>query len=914
MGTESVFRLRTLIDRGFKRYRCKSCGAYFWSLIPRDYCNDSPCVDYAFFNIKTYSGLTFKDVRDRFLYFFKRHGHEIIEPAPTVARWREDLYLTIASIVVFQPHVTSGLVPPPANPLVIAQPCIRLEDIDAIGYTFGRHLTNFIMGGHHAFNYPGKKVYWTEETVAYAKEFFVKEIGVPESELTFKESWWEGGGNAGPCFEVAVGGLEVATLVFMMYEVKDGNYVEIPLKIVDTGYGIERITWLVNKTPTAFHAIYGDLVSKYHKLLGIDEPMSEVLKVGSIYVGKVNVKDERSIEDHVSRIAKALDLPVKEVKEQLDGSIKVYTLLDHMKTALLLLSDGVVPSNSGEGYLVRLVLRRIFRLLKLLGKDSLEILNELAKLQINHFYQIYPQLLKRKDYVFEVLKNEYMKFSETLSRGSSIALKYIKRKRLDLNALIELYDSHGIPPEFVSEIASKYGLKIVVPRDFYSLVAKRHSRAPIKKVEAIKLPQEIIEWAKEFPETKRLFHKDPYIKVFSAKVLGVKGRYLILDQTAFYPEGGGQKCDTGIIKVGSTEVKVINVQSVNDVIVHELESEVTLSQGDVVTGVIDWDGRYAKMRHHTATHVILGATRRVLGDHVWQAGAEKTTEKGRLDITHYKLPTPEEIRKIEELANKVVNEGKQVNTYFLPRYEAEKKYGLTIYQGGVPLVPTLRIVEIPGWDAEACFGTHLRNTSELGGIKIINVEKIADGVVRLEYIAGTQLVNYLSNLENSLRNIARKLGGDVALIERRVDTFIEERKRLKDLISSYRALWTELMLSKVEREGIKVGDLTFFIFEDRIRDSEGVREFMIKVCRSEPRIVLVRVEYVGKTTLIEVALGKESTSVVDAVELIGKLRSTYGGKGGGKRDHAFLRVPKELSLDKLRSEIITYLKSKVGSD
>ncbi|MFN3268941.1 MAG: alanine--tRNA ligase-related protein, partial [Zestosphaera sp.] len=180
------------------RLKCGVCGADFWSRVYRDNCNDAPCADYTFFNLRIGSGpLTVREVRDKFLNFFEKLGHEVIKPYPVVARWRDDLYLTIASIVVFQPHVTSGLVPPPANPLVIAQPSIRLEDIDSVGYTFGRHLTNFIMGGHHAFNYPDKYVYFTHETAEYAKEFFTRVIGVPEEELVFKESWWEGGGNAG---------------------------------------------------------------------------------------------------------------------------------------------------------------------------------------------------------------------------------------------------------------------------------------------------------------------------------------------------------------------------------------------------------------------------------------------------------------------------------------------------------------------------------------------------------------------------------------------------------------------------------------------------------------------------------------------------------------------------------------------
>lgn len=905
----SIYRLKFLVDNGYRRYKCKSCGAYFWSLIPRDYCNDSPCVDYTFFNIKSYTGYSLKDVRDKFLYFFNKNKHEIIKAAPTVARWREDLYLTIASIVVFQPHVTSGLIPPPANPLVIAQPCVRLEDIDAVGYTFGRHLTNFIMGGHHAFNYPNKRVYWTEETVAYAREFFTKEFGIPEEELIFKESWWEGGGNAGPSFEVSVGGLELATLVFMMYAIEGREYKEIPLKIVDTGYGIERITWFVNKSPTAFHAIYGGLVDKYHEVLGLDKPDPQILKVGAIYVGKINVKDVNTIINHRRRIAESLSIPISAISKQLDDAIKIYTMLDHIKTTLLLLGDGVVPSNSGEGYLARLVIRRVLRLLKKLNLYSYDILSELVKQQIKYFSNLYPQIYKRKEYIYEVLQSEFHKYEETLNKGISIAYKYIKRRSLDLNTLIELYDSHGVPPEFVAELASKYGHKIEVPRDFYSLVAKKHSSAPIKKVEAVKLPQEIINWAKSFPGTKRLFHENPYLKEFKARVIGVKSKYIILDRTAFYPEGGGQKSDTGILKFkGDIIAKVINVQSVNNVIVHELSKEINISTGVDVTGIINWSERYARMRHHTATHILLGAARRVLGDHVWQAGAEKTEAKGRLDLTHFKLPTPKEIETIERLINEIINKGIDVKVHYLPKYEAEEKFGLTIYQGGVPLVPILRIVEIPGWDAEACFGTHLRNTSEVGALKIINVEKIADGVIRFEYIAGTELVKYLNKMESSINEAAKLLNADIKTLKMRVLSLMEERKRIKELISQYRSFWFNIMLNKINKESSVIREkYRLFIYEDVIKDKEGSKEFVLRAIKKSPNLILVRVTPTDTTLLIEISLGKEVAKDLNALNIFEELQKTLKVKGGGKRDHITLRMEKKLDINELKEILINII-------
>lgn len=194
--------------------------------------------------------------------------------------------------------MTSGLVPPPANPLVISQPAIRLEDIDNVGITFGRHLTTFEMAAHHAFNYPDKEVYWKEKTVELATRFFTEELGIPEEQLNFKESWWEGGGNAGPCLEVTVGGLELATLVFMQYKKEDnGEYSPLPLRIVDTGYGVERLAWVTQKTPTAFHAIYGELVYKFFKKVGVDYVDETMLKHASRLAGRIDPDNPETVKN-----------------------------------------------------------------------------------------------------------------------------------------------------------------------------------------------------------------------------------------------------------------------------------------------------------------------------------------------------------------------------------------------------------------------------------------------------------------------------------------------------------------------------------------------------------------------------------------------------------------------------------------
>ena len=889
VGGSSIYRVRSFEKEGYLRLRCGVCGAYFWSRVPRDNCNDAPCADYTFFNLRIGSGpLSVREVRDRFLRFFEERGHKVVKPYPVVARWRDDLYLTIASIVVFQPHVTSGLVPPPANPLVIAQPSIRLEDIDSVGYTFGRHLTNFIMGGHHAFNYPDKYVYFTHETVEYAREFFTRVIGVPEDELVFKESWWEGGGNAGPCFEVAVGGLEVATLVFMMYEsMPDGTYREIPLKIVDTGYGIERIAWLTQKTPTAFHAIYGGLLSDYHRLLGVEEPPEDVLRVSVKYVGRLNPKDEALYARLKREVSAELGLGVEELGSILDRVIKVYALLDHVKTASLMLSDGVVPSNSGEGYLARLVLRRIFRLLTQLGFDLGEAYVLFDK-QIRFWGDMYEQLRGREGYVEDVLRHEVGKYLEVLGRAPSLVRKYLRRgaSGLSLDELIELYDSHGVPPEVVAEVGRREGVEVVVPGDFYNRLAAKHSRAPARRVEErVKVPAEVVEAVRGLSPTRQLFHEDPYLREFTSRVVKVVGEYVVLEETAFYPEGGGQEADTGYLFFGGSAYRVVDTQKVGGVILHRVEGPLPAeAAGSVVRGVIDWERRYKLMRHHTATHVILGVARKVLGPHVWQAGAEKSESGARLDITHYKPLSDEEVRAIEDLANKVVLESREVRTYFMPKYEAEERYGFVLYEGGVVLEPVIRVVEIEGLDAEACFGTHLRNTREVGALKIVRTEKIADGVVRLEYVAGTQVSEYARLLEGKIRVAEGLLGGDLTL---RLQSLIKEVQDLRSRVSALRKYYVKELVKLIESSVERVGGLRVSVIYLDVVDSDALRDVLKEMSERYEDLVLVVLTPRGGGGLdVEVSEGSRASEAVPASRLLSGLASLVGGRGGGGARHA----------------------------
>ena len=881
------YQLEFFREKGFVRREGRRCkGEYYWTLNPEfDEPQDAPCVDYWFDKIPSVDPLTVSEARRAFIEFFRDHPeipHEPVKPRPVVARWREDLYLTIASIVVFQPHVTSGLVPPPANPLVISQPSIRLEDIDNVGVTIGRHLTSFEMAAHHAFNYPDKHVYWKEETVRLAYEFFTEKLGIPGEYIVFKESWWEGGGNAGPSFEVVVGGLELATLVFMKYRVEDGRYEEIPLKIVDTGYGVERLAWFTQKTPTAFHTIYGGLLPRYRRLIGIEEPPEKLLWAAFRAAGRLEPEDPESLEAYYREVAGRAGIPVEEARAILEREARVYSVLDHAKTLALMLGDGIVPSNTGEGYLARLVARRALRQLRLLGAEVR--LAELVDMQIEYWGRDFPQLVENRDYILDATAWEEKKFEETLRKGEALIARLLKRKKkLGLEDLIELYDSHGIPPEMVAEAAARRGVRVEVPHNFYSIVAARHKApAKVRRVgEKAALPEEIVEWARGLPATRKLYYEDPYLRRFTAKPLAWRGNYLVLDATAFYPTGGGQLHDTGVIRVDGRAYRVVRVEKVGDVVVHVLDRD--FEGGERVEGEIDWARRYRLMRHHTGTHVVLAAARRVLGNHVWQAGAEKTPEKARLDITHHKPLTKEEIRRIEELANMVVDDRRRVRAMILPRNEAEERYGFRIYQGGVPMTREIRLLEVEDWDIEACGGTHVANTGEIGGIKIVNVERIQDGVVRLEYVAATRVAEEARRLDDQLEEIAALLRGDKSQAKARLEGLLERMKSLEQALRAYRQMWLQDLVRRAEEERIVAA-------EAPEADRRVVQELLREATGRVPYAVVILYYRQGDGYQVEVAAGKEA-GVGDLGALVREVLASVGGRGGGRGTYASGRVP-----------------------
>jgi len=863
--------LKFFQDNRYFRKRCISCGSYYWTLDEKSkLCGDQPCVKFSFIeNPLGKKPLFLSEVRKSFLSFFEKNGHSRLnypqtgERCPVVARWRSDIYLTIASIADFQPHVTSGEVPPPANPLVISQPCIRLNDLEEVGVS-GRHLTIFEMMGHHSFNKNIDEIYFKEETVRLCDEYFVDNIGIPRNIINYKEELWFGGGNAGPCLEVIAGGLEIATLVFMNmkedengeFDINGKKYSKNPLNIVDTGYGLERIAWITQGTDTVYDTVFPEML-KY----------------------------------------------LRENAKNKSDTASIYSLADHTKCLAFMLGDGIVPSNVKAGYLARLIIRRSLRFLKKIKLDT--SLGKLVEMQIDFLSKDFPSLMDSNKQIKEILDIETSRYSETLIKGESLVKRILMdKKTIDENELITLYDTHGMQPDIVKNIAKKQGLEVNIPKNFESMVAELHSH---EKKEEIKN-----EFKSDLPSTEQLYYKDHYLKEFDAQVIWKNKSEIILNKTSFYPEGGGQPGDIGFLTSNGKKVTVNNVLKSGDSIIHLIDGD--LEVGDRVHGQIDWEHRYTLMKHHTGTHLVNGALRKLLGEHIWQAGSQLGINDARFDFAHYKPISESEKKEIETLANKFIRQAVTVEKKVMNRNSAEKNFGFRLYQGGVPPGNSIRVLNIPGIDVEACGGTHLNNSKEVEKIRIIKTERIQDGVNRIIFAAGkmadvhleeekalynkiiTELcciysINEEKDISNQLQEVSKIFSVPSNQIEKTIKRFLTEteiknKRPVKNLKEACNDLFNEWKKSQKDKKKVSTDEI-----ENLINQAENIPGTNIKVVIGSTTVdgtavagaITKKDNYVAHIFDGNKLVSMASDNVdIDLREIAPEIGKILGGSGGGK--------------------------------
>src|SRR3989338_8186125 len=639
---EEYFAVKVLKDEGFLRKKCKSCNLFFWSTVEnRNLCGNPSCSGvYTFIgNTPASKKLDYIELWEKFSLMFKRLGYTPIKRYPVVARWRDDTDFVQASIYDFQPYVVSGEIKPPANPLVVPQFCLRFNDIDNVGIT-GAHNTGFDMIGQHAFDKKNK--FDQEKYLKDIHQWLNKGLGLKNEKIVYHEDAWLGGGNLGPCMEFFSGGVELGNQVYMKYKVINGNISDLDLNVLDMGMGHERNTWFSNGSPTSYDVVFPTVIKELLKKTAIKYDKNLISKFVP-YAGLFNIDELKDSDKTWNDIANKISYTKDELKEHVLSLAAIYSIADHSRSLLFAISDGALPSNTGGGYNLRVLFRRS---MSFIDKYKWNIyLPEICKIHALFLKSLYPELLENIEYVKKILDVEEQKYHNSRQRINDI-VKTIASKEITENDLLKLYDSNGITPELIREEAIKQGKLITIPEDFYSKIALLHENKiqehQTKKEEELNL--------NNIKETEALYFSDYKLNKIKTKVLKIINNKVILEKTIAYPTSGGQLHDIGFIN----DLKIVEVIKQGPYIIHTLEKNPSFRQGNIIEVKIDLDRRLQLAKHHTSTHIINAAARRVLGKHINQAGAKKTVEKAHIDLTHYSSLTEEELKKIEAESNRII--------------------------------------------------------------------------------------------------------------------------------------------------------------------------------------------------------------------------------------------------------------------
>jgi alanyl-tRNA synthetase len=918
-------------ESGHIRRTCSVTGLYFWTRdISRSTSGDTHEDPYTFIGSPIIDGYPMrgKDLKDEmrksFLNYFSSNNHTVIEPYPVIARWRDDIHLTIASIADFQPHVTSGQVPPPANPLCISQPCIRLTDVAAVGRS-GRHLTTFEMMAHHAFNRPndGEVVYWIDQCVRFCDDMLVDTFGINPMEITYVENPWSGGGNAGAALEVIVGGLELATLVFMNLEehetgdviIKGLSYREMDLQIIDTGYGLERFCWAAAGTPTIYEAIYPESVSWLKETIGfesmvedlcLDVDTSALLSELSRLAGILNIDVGTDVESLYIKLIERLhelniNISVSELKRLTEPLSAIYAIPDHMHALCNMLGDGLVPSNTKSGYLARMLARRVCRMKSNLNLDI--TLLELGKHHMETNLDM-GNFMQTEEGILTLLDLEESRYYEMLRKGESAvktAFQGISKDSLEVpdSILFRLSEERGINPEMAISISHKLGWKHLSVRVGLSAdMADRNARLT-KDAAKIKAKKSIL--SIDLAKTSQDYYLDTSKTNFNAQVLYCEEisteqysslsfsnevsetptHLVVLDRTLFYPEGGGQLGDQGLFILDSGHrINVLDTKIEDEVIIHFTNSELNVGP---INAEVNPLRRIQLMDHHTAVHIVGGAARKILGPHIRQAGSNKGQKYARIDLTHHSRMSRELLDLIEDEANNLVLSNPVIEKIVLSRADADSKFGFDIYQGGPPKHDLIRIIKIGDFDTQACGGTHHDKAGKIGELRIVRSSQVQDGVERLQIVAGDTAREHARQQERILSEASDILGVQTDDLPRAVLKFFEEWKSQQKIISNLEAEIVRLRTSgggdeALERDGVR------YVIMESSGDSKQLMKMLSELTRdkSKPTLAIIGSRDGGGKIIVATTENTKASEMYNSVEILNSISSHINGGGGGR--------------------------------
>lgn len=850
--------------------------------------------------------LGLNEIRKMFLEFFESKGHLIHESFSLVPQNDKSLILINSGMAPLKPYF-AGLETPPCKRMTTCQKCIRTGDIDNIGYT-DRHGTFFEMMGNFSFG-----DYFKQQSLEWGWEFITEHlklpkdrlwatvyvdddeayslwhnhIGLPEDrivKLGKEDNFWEIGiGPCGPCSEIYFDRgeeygcnredckpgcdcdryIEFWNHVFTQFDRdEEGNYTPLQHPNIDTGMGLERMACIMQETDSIF---------------AID-----------------------TIKYVLDGVVELAGIPYKGGKAKEDVSIRIIT--DHIRSVTFMISDGIMPSNEGRGYVLRRLLRRAARHGKLLGINGTFLAN-LADRVIAMSGEAYPALLEQQDYIKRILSVEEEKFRETIDQGMSIIQDYVDELKsvgdtvLDGEKVFKLYDTYGFPIELTVEILEESGCTADQDGfDKYMEQQKETARAARKSDDEIAWQDEDLGFFTSEDPTEFIGYDTLNAEVSIKAVLinrkpvdsiseGEEG-IIILDKTPFYAEMGGQAGDTGTITTDNALLNVYDVVKAKNLFAHKVKAvSGKIATGDTVTASVDKINRNNIARNHTATHILHAALKEVLGNHVKQAGSSVTADSLRFDFTHFEALSAEEIVKIEQLANEQIAAFTDVDTEILSVEDAKKSGAVALF--GEKYGENVRVVSIGEFSKELCGGTHLHNSGQVGAIRITAESGVAAGVRRIEAITGIGLYNELLAKDNLIKTLSEKLKTQPSNLLHRAESLLDENKEiykeLEDLKKQSMGDSAANLLAEAKLiNGVK---LVRAKFDDA--DISDLRELSDQLKSKESGLINVLASSAnGKVTfLISV-----SDDILDkgyhAGKMIKEVAKIAGGGGGGKADMA----------------------------
>jgi len=860
---QRYYNVNLFEDQGFERKSCNVCKRFFWTLdSERDKCPDHSEDTYSFIGEPpTSKRFDYTQAWKEVESFFVKNNHTSINRYPVVCRWRDDLYFTIASIVDFQRVMGSKVAFEfPANPLVVPQTCLRFKDLENVGVT-GRHFSSFCMIGQHSI--PNEDGYWKDECVNLDFNLLTQQFGIAKKEITFVEDVWEGGGSFGSSLEYFVRGLELGNAVFTEFQGDLSNYKTLDQRIIDMGAGLERFAWITMGTPTAYDCCFGPITEKLIQDAGIDANSSVLVPYFTEIAKNLELYDDLSqVRKSTIKSTGLSDEQISRIITPLEG---IYLIIDHIRTLIFAISDGALPSNVGGGYNLRMMLRRIISTM-----DRLKLkfdLDEIIDIQIDYLKNTYPELEKTRQDVKEIISIETGRYDSSKQRMQKIVSKLDKQPNVE--DLIRLYESDGVTPEYLKE------MKIIseIPSTFYGKLAELHQSKKQREQESFPL--------EGIPDTELLFYGDDP-REFDAKVLKSFENFVVLDRTAFYARGGGQEPDHG--KIGDCDI--VDITKHGNVVVHKIKGDMP-KNGEAVSCVVDAKRRDGITKNHTSTHIINTSARSVLGSWVWQHSAFKEEDHARLDITHHSALTDDDVEKIEQAANSIVEKSIPVKIENFDRGAAEQKYGFRIYQGGVVPVKSVRIVSIGDLDIEACGGTHVANTSDVEEIKITRTKRIQDGVVRIEFVSGESAKEFVKKKQQDSESREK----EDKLKEQEKEKRVERRQLAKERIPIIAKSLSECKegISTIEDIIIELtesGKANFCYSTSNDYDDVfhiGLGEVL---CKADPRLVYCGLFEEGEKIRVIVYAGDVISKEKSAGEIVRNISQILGGAGGGSSKFA----------------------------